>query len=236
MKIVLATMIWKRHEVFKIWAQQVLALQNDYPLIDILALVAGSEGKRSQNLVHSYGFYYIETPNQPLGNKANLRLKACKNLQPDYVLFLGSDDIVSAKAFGYILARINEGFEQISSTDLYYYDTASKRVIYSAGYINHRAGEPMAVGRCVSARVLDALDWRLWKKTTRRGLDGSARDRLESIFHRRHVYRHKDAGGMVLDIKNEDNITLFKMRPNYTEIPLNQLHSQFDIADQLISL
>jgi len=220
-------MMWQRPEVFKVWAACAQQLVDSFPDIEIEVMVAGSEGKVSRELVASFAFHYIEVRNQPIGRKANRRLMACKKLKPDYVLFLGSDDVVSPKTFEYMLGLMGQGIDEIVNMDLYYYDAVSKKAVHSIGYVNQRQGEPMAVGRVVSKRVLDGVDWRLWSDHIFRGLDGVSRDRLKSAPHDRHEYRLKDEGLMIIDIKTPANITKFVMRPNYTEIPFYEIQQQF---------
>jgi hypothetical protein len=61
MKLVVATLLWRRFDVFDVWAE---ALKDAAKGLDatVEALVAGSEGAASRALVEGHGFHYIETP------------------------------------------------------------------------------------------------------------------------------------------------------------------------------
>jgi len=137
MKVVIATMIWQRPEVFKVWAACAMTIIKLFPEIHIEVVVAGSEGRKSRELVEGFGFLYVEVKNEPIGRKANRRLMACEKLNPDYVLFLGSDDVVSPKAFNYLYRLMQLGVDEIVNMDLYYYDTRSKIAVHSIGFINY---------------------------------------------------------------------------------------------------
>ena len=236
MRIVFHTMIWQRHEIFKFWAKNILSLIAAFPKVEILAVVAGSEGRKSKKLVESYGFHYVEAPNMPLGKKANFGLLRCKDLKPDYVLFLGSDDLVSIKTFRYLLKRMKEGYDEICNMDLYLYDIASCTTIYSCGYTNKRKGEPMGVGRCLSRKILNKIKWDLWENIRNKGLDGSSWRGLEKIKHSRYTYWLKKEKLMIVDIKSQQRITSFKIRSNNIEIDFKEITNQLPGLYKLLIL
>ena len=215
MNIVITTMLWKRHELFEVWAMHIHRLVNSFPDYNISVIVAGSEGNESFNLVKGFGFYYIEVPNKPLGYKANIRLKACKVLKPDCVILLGSDDFINNKTFKYITDKIKEGFDEVAPLDLYVYDTITKRLVYSMGYTNHRKGEQLAIGRALSREVLEGVDWWLWDSFKNRGLDGLSRDRLKEVVKNPHYYKLKDNDLFMVDVKTKVNLSPFKIRENH---------------------
>ncbi len=237
MKIVITTLIWKRPEVFKIWAVAVQRIISEFPDIDFEVLIAGSEGRVSKKITDAWKWHYIETPNQPLGLKANIRLKACKKLKPDYVLFLGSDDIMSIKTFAFILKKIKKGFDEIAPMDLYIYDAPSKTLVYSQGYINHRKGERLAIGRAIHKDVLDRIGWTMWDSTRDRNLDGSSKGLLNSVVKNPYYYWLKKNNLMIVDIKTEINLSVFQIRNNHTIIDTKKLGEHFpEIKKQLVSL
>ena len=86
MRIAITTMIWKRAKVFEVWAKATKRLIADFPDIDFVVTVAGSEGNHSLHRVEKHGFNYIEAPNNPLSEKARTRLQFTRGFNPDYVL------------------------------------------------------------------------------------------------------------------------------------------------------
>ncbi|MGR3220859.1 MAG: glycosyltransferase family A protein [Candidatus Anammoxibacter sp.] len=236
MKVVIHTMIWGRFEVFKFWAESVKELKDRFPSVEIDVVVAGSEGKKSKNIVERYGFKYVKTPNSPLGRKANLALLACKKLKPDYVLFLGSDDIVSPKTFEFLLKKMRKGYDEICNMDLYLYDIKSGLTVYFHGYTNHRDGEPMGVGRCLSAEFLDQTKWSLWDKQINKYLDGSSNSNLKKISHSRFIYRLKEKGLMIFDIKSSTFITPFTTELRCERVPFSKISKQVENAYKLLML
>jgi len=177
MRIAITTMLWGRHDLFRVWAIGIHRIINTFPSIDWVVTVAGSEGRESELLVRSCGFEYIETPNEPIGRKANMRLQFTKMYKPDYVLFCGSDDFFCNSAIKLYCGLIKKGYNEIAPLDIYYL-TPEKQIAYSHGYQGARKGEPVAVGRMLSSKILDKLDWRLWDDSEDMYLDGHSRDKI----------------------------------------------------------
>ena len=213
MKIVVTTMMWKRPEIFRVWAEALrAAAREDMPEV----LVAGSEGQRSRALAEGYGFHYIETPNRPIGRKANARFAACRDLDPDYVILCGSDDIVSQATWRYYEHKAERGrADEVNIDDIYHLNSHTGDLAYSPGYKDHRAAEPVAPWRMLNRSLCDALDWRGWPDDERLFLDGHFYARLDAIprtVHRIHV---RDQGLFVCDIKSQVNMTRWKMHPHW---------------------
>ena len=223
MRIVITTLIWKRPKLVNVWCKAIQRIINSFPEVDIVVLVAGSEGDKSRNLIESHGFDYIETPNQPLSNKANRRLIACKNYKSDYVLFLGSDDFINNKTFDFILDKMKIGHDEIAPMDLYYYDTVSKSFVYCEGYTNHRKGEQLAIARSVTRDVLNKIGWQMFDPNKTKGLDSGSKKRLKSAVQNPYYYSIKENDLFILDVKTETNITKFQRRSNQHNVSIEKL-------------
>lgn len=212
-KIAITTMIWKRPEVFEIWAAGIKRLKKDFPKINFIITVTGSEGGVSRKLVKKFKFEYHEYPNEPIGAKANARLQFTRTFKPDYVLFMGSDDLISSATFAYYLKQIKKGYQEIAPLDLYYWYKG--QIIYSYGYQGDRFGEPVAVGRMLKANVLDHFDWKMWDADAKRYLDGQIRNKVKLLEIPYCYYSCRQQNFCILDIKTDVNMTPFKWRPNY---------------------
>jgi hypothetical protein len=222
LSIVIATMIWRRHDVFMAWAAGIRRLKNRFPKITINVVVVGSEGRLSRELVEGCGFKYVESPNAPLGRKANIRLLACKEYDPDYVILTGSDNLFSDKYFLFVLLNMQKKkYDEIASLDIYYYDLLTKYSTYSNGYqgnikgIGHHRGEPIAPGRALSKEILEKLEWKLWLDSEDKYLDKWPRDAIKK-HRKRHLHFSCRENGLVMcDIKGEVNMTKSIIRVNH---------------------
>ena len=233
-KIVIGTLLWKRHAVFRAWAEALI----DVATAPYEVVVAGSEGEASRELVESYGFHYLETPNRPLGAKANARLEACRELEPDFVILCGSDDIVSAKTFAYYRERADEGVDEVTINDIYYINAHTGAVVYSCGYIDSRRGEPVAPWRMLSAAMCEALGWNAWDPDERLFLDTHSAKRLKQIPHSEHRIFIRDQSLFVCDIKSRVNLTPWEIRDNWTSVERALLYEHLSprIVEQLDGL
>jgi hypothetical protein len=102
--------------------------------------------------------------------------------------------------------------------DVFYLDSQTRKAAYSPGYINHRAGEALAVGRYLSKTILDQLNWRLWNPATKKGIDAHARDVLSTVNTKSHHFRLTEEELMICDVKGEDSLSNFVMYPHWAGI------------------
>lgn len=205
MKILIPTIMYKRHKVFDVFAQGIINLQKAFPEHEIKCLVVGSGDKEA---VDKYDFEYIDYPNEPLSAKADYRLSLCRD-KADYYLFLGSDDIIDVKTFAYYLARIDEGYDWIAPYDLCLWNNGD--IYYSEGYkpTNPRYMESLAVGRCCSNSLLNDCNWSLWSEIKDKNIDRQAYLKLNQKSVKEHFFRLQDTGGCIYDLKTGQNISVF---------------------------
>ncbi len=226
-------MIWKRPKVFNFWCDQIKVLQREVDA-EIIPLAVGSEKKVSRELAEVNNVRYYEFKNRPLGRKANYRLRVARSLDPDYILFLGSDDVICSDLLQYQIELAND-FDVVEVKDIYYYDTRTKTFVYCKGYTNHRKGEPLAVARLVNAKVFDEIGCDVWDARKSKGIDIDFHNKLDQ-FKRTQI--EIENRFLVLDIKTDDNISTFDTtRDNWKVIPeafvKKKLGSQFSKLKQL---
>lgn len=189
---------------------------------DLNVICVGSEGVHSKRMVEHYGFTYIEKPNRPLSNKMNASVEAAKG--SDYVICVGSDDILSPELFELYLGAMKQDYDFIGLQDLYFYDLRSGKALYWGGYSDKRKGKTVGAGRCISKRVLDSLDWQLWEKGHNRYLDSVMR--AKPINEK--VINLKKENVLAVDIKSGVNITHFEKWQNAQYIDPSIITNKFE--------
>ena len=207
MKVAIAPMVYRRPEVFEVFAQGVHNLINTFKDVEFKVICIGSEDEAKAR-VEAHGFTYYQHKNKPLTAKAEYRLKKVKELDCDYWLSLSDDDFITPAYFGYVLEKMYQGYEYIAPYDLYY--IRNMNLYYYAGYPenNLRHNEALAVGKLVSTELLDRLDWTLWSaRDLDSGLDRLAWGKLVTECKSKHFFRCKEIGGMVVDVKSTVNIS-----------------------------
>lgn len=203
--------MWRRHDIFKIFAEAILSLS---PKINVVCV--GSEGKLSRQLAKSYNFYYIEFSNASLINKLNAGCYMLKKLNTDLAIMLGSDDLINQSLLDAYIDAYKKGYDYVYLTDGYFYDLASKKTLYWAGYNEkHNIGDPLGAGRALSKKALIKMNWKVWERGYDRIADTGFDKRLKYIKPLKSMaLRCQNSDYFILDIKSETNMTPFKKWPN----------------------
>lgn len=229
-KISICTGMWQRHDIFKMFAKGIQYLiENTADQFEYRIIVAGSEGSLSKNLVQSYGFDYIEIPNQPLAIKMNATTLHAGFYGCDYVLCIGSDDVIHPSLMRAYLPYINKKIDYIGVTDFYFYDTQSDRSAYWGGYRDRaRIGHTAGAGRLISSRLMQLFRWQPWEVRHSHILDDSMGVKLKNIPHTSATFSLKQTNSFGLDIKSPINMTPFELWDNTQYIDNNIIKKKFD--------
>jgi hypothetical protein len=212
-KLGIVTACWKRPEIFELFANAMKKLS--HPELEIHVIVAGSEGTRSKTMVKKHGFHYIEIPNDPLATKVNASTIMAGHLNCDYVLCLGSDDIISNELLEIYVDYMKEGIDYIGVLDWYFYDTVSRRFAYWGGYRDpRRLGHTCGAGRLISSNLMKKWNWQPWEVKHSHVLDNSMQDKLKTTPHSIRTFKLKDRGVLAFDIKSRQNMTKFELWDN----------------------
>ena len=226
MKLVAVMPVWQRYDltalILRQWYQQIHRLRGQ---IDLHLVVVGSEGVRSSALVSGYsdGMSYAETDNAPLNRKWNVGLEVARYLDPDAVLTVGSDDLVSDSLLFAYAAKLKTGLQFFGLTDLYFFDAASLRLGHWPGYgparMPHRAGEPIGCARAHGRAVLERVGWRLWPDAPARNnsMDFASFQHLAAHGFQPQTFTLAELGAKSVDIKVGAGVTTYARIPYATE-------------------
>lgn len=226
--IVICIPIYERPEVTDFTFNYYKTIIDAYKTkINIIVVVAGSEGEKSKQLAEKYDFVYIETQNNPLAQKHNeLYLKA-KELNPDACIKIDSDTIVSYHFFDWYIQLLNDGYDYADVLDIYI--AIKDTLCYTKGYVGKRAGEGTGVSRFMSRRLLDMVGWKLWGESIKDyGFDSIMTQRIKNLPLKRKSIRCADINGYCIDIKCNKNLTPFEHFSFDEFLPIN--HFNFDLT------
>jgi len=216
-RVAIATGVWKRPEIFAMFAAGISSLQLHFNgRLEIICCVAGSEGYKSRQMVEAYNnFFYTEVPNHPLGQKMNAATALARKLSPDYCLMIGSDDIIGISLMEKYFELIQRGVDYAYLTDCYFFDTRTKRGLYWGGYVrNFNRGKGAGIGRLISKNVLDRINWICWPPGYDRILDTAFDKQIEKINCSKVEINLKRDKVFALDIKSSTNMTPFELWEN----------------------
>jgi hypothetical protein len=148
----------------------------------------------------------VTCPNRPLGRKTNFGIRACKELDWDYLMVLGSDDVASPN----FLDAYEPVFEQRLPTwgwlDCHLHHKG--QLYYWPGYGQRRL-ESIGAGRVVHRDVVASCGWKLVRDSLEKRLDSSMRRVLHA--HGFEIpFGPLPKNTYLIDIKTEVNITPFE--------------------------
>lgn len=228
-KISLISLVWKRPEIFEMFATGIKEMKKAMPKdFHLDVIIAGSEGDRSRKMVEAHGFIYIECPNYPLANKANAPLSLARIINPDYVLCMGSDDILHPDTFVMYCDLMRKGVDFMGVLDFYFYDTTSGKSSYWGGYKEpYRVGRTCGAGRVLSRRILDLWKWKIWEVKHNHILDNSMDEKLKNVEHKSCTFKLRDFNLYAVDVKSTTNMTPFELWPNSRFISSETLIKKF---------
>ena len=157
-------------------------------------------------------FEYYNYRNQPLSNKWNFGCKMLRKFDFDYVFILGSDDIIDNNVFRVYDENMDKNFDIIGMLDVYLFDAKQLKAYYWGGYPkkHKRFGESIGMGRCLSKKIVENLNYQLWEDGLNKSLEGSMKKKIKSLSRSISItsnyFRIKEVG-VACDVKTNDNIS-----------------------------
>jgi hypothetical protein len=222
-KPVIVTGMWKRPDIFDIFGRHTSKLGID-------VIVAGSEGETSRKQAESFGFIYLEQPNQPLAAKMNATTIEAMKRGYTHVICVGSDDLLSKELIEEYLRLIREGYHFIGITDFYFYDTETGKASYWGGYQeSYRKNHTAGAGRVISTQLLKSWDCMPWDNKLSSYLDTAMQQKLKISTLPECVFNLKEKGLFAVDVKSSTNMTPFEIWQNSSYIDANILKREFNI-------
>lgn len=226
-KLLIYTALWKRPEITAICFEGIKRLQAyDPERFDITPFCVVST-EEDAALCEYYEFDHCMAPNIPLGRKWNIGLRqALDNLEWDYLVQIGSDDLLHSHLLESYDRIIQDGIPHAGVRDLYFVNPATREAIsYTYSRTFYRL---IGAGRIFSRTALEA-SFPLWNDGINKALDFSSENKLISSGYPHHIINTESP--RVLDIKSSTNIWSFDrlMRNGQgTKVP-------FDLALEWVS-
>lgn len=133
--------LWKRPEITRIVFENIKKLP-----VDPICVYSEDE---SRELCEEFGFesYFFE--NDPLGKKLNFGVERALESQWDYMMQIGSDDLVNVELFDYYKPFIEDKTLAFGIGCIYFYDIPSGRTAIVNG------SQVFGCGRMIHRNVLD---------------------------------------------------------------------------------
>lgn len=199
-KILVYLAVWKRPEITEICFRGIKRMQ-EHPDFSIQALAVISEESMIP-LCEKYGIAWTMYKNEPLGAKKNAGLQKAKEFDFEYLMEIGSDDLILNELLDQYKPLIDEMEDFFGIRDAAYINTEGgecRRLISKSTY---------GAGRMISRNALKRMQWRIWADKLSKGLDNN------SVFNfNRAGFVYKQVQPIefpcVVDLKSRENIWKF---------------------------
>jgi len=197
-KILIYLAVWKRPQITELCFLGIQRLRRSFN-VEALAVISEEEMKP---LCEKYGVHWVMYKNEPLGEKKNYGLRKAKEFDFEYLMEIGSDDLVLDDLVTDYLRNYIGKYEFFGVSDALIVDTdfrVARRVLSKTVY---------GAGRMISRSALEKMKWTLWANSANRGLDQN------SVFNARrnninyHLTKPLTYPG-VIDVKSRENIWKF---------------------------
>ena len=247
MRILVLTPVWKRPEVVRVFADAFVRSKYDcYWDLGLLPIISPEDPYYSilVNIFWNYESTY--RINKPLGAKKNKGLEVALLRKWDYLLELGSDNVMHPKIFDYYKPYIDRGDLMFGFTEGYVCEPKTKRCIWTKNRWND--GMCQGAGRMIHRSVVEKTIYKmgsLWEDKSESGLDTESRKRINNAYGRttndplEKVV--KAPHPMVLDIKTDTNLWpmvwfnkwMERHPENFEEVDYETITKEFGVWESL---
>lgn len=197
-KILILLPIWKREKITRICLDNLRDLKKEFN-IDVLCIVSESWAKVA---AHEFGFRYIEASNDNLGAKMNVGIKHSLGIKYDYLMNLGSDDIISKELLNIYEPYLKKNTDVFGITKVAFLDSKTKEIK------NFDYKVLIGAGRCIRKDLIEALRVDMYDKDIECGFDSNSMSKFDC-----GITEINTDFNMIIDIKSDVNIW------NYEELP-----------------
>jgi hypothetical protein len=219
-KILIYLAVWKRPLITELCFTGINRLRRSFN-IDALAVISEEE---MIPLCDKYNVRWVMYKNEPLGEKKNYGLSKAKEIDFDYLMEIGSDDLILDELVEDYLRNYIGKYEFFGVSDALHVDThfrVARRITSKTCY---------GAGRMISRRVLEDMGWTLWAKSANRGLDQNSLFNMRRRKISYHMTNPMKYPG-VIDVKSMENIWKF----NYflgVEYDLNNVLDKLSVEEK----
>lgn len=192
--------VWRRPEITELCFMGIDRLRK-HPAYNIQALAVISEPEMIP-LCTKYNVKWIMTDNFPLGRKKNKGLIETSNFEFDYLMEIGSDDLITNELLDSYIPYFHK-YDFFGISDAAYIESenlACRRLIF------HKS--TYGAGRCMSRRLLEDMNWNIWDNNLQRGLDNNSTLRIGTKGYTFYKVPPMDVPG-VIDVKSQENLWKF---------------------------
>jgi hypothetical protein len=141
----------------------------------VAKVICAGSTKAEKDACESEGAEFFMHPNDPLGKKWNAIFMRAKHYNPDDIVFVGSSDWLSDNWIDVMRPYLKD-YEMVGVPGFHLLDISKSnvyRLCFWSGYVGERADESIGIGRLISRRALEKMDWKPFVDDRNNGMDYS---------------------------------------------------------------
>lgn len=177
-------------------------------------VICAGEDSKDKKLCESLGAVWVHALNQPtgtLGLKWNRAFLKAKEYNPDAVLYVGSSDWLSDNWIEKTRPYVEE--HGITGVPGCHFGDIPKRgqirIVYWPGYVGERSNESIGIGRMLSKKLLDLIDWQPFDPTKQSSMDAHMKKKCAAVGYNDFFVR-EDIKAMSISTDMWDNMHKFE--------------------------
>lgn len=196
--------VWKRIAITKACLRGIKRLQRDERFnIEVVLVYSDLRDKENLSCFFDETFHLVAHKNNPLGQKLNKGIERALELGFDYLMQLGSDDILSIHYLDAIYPYIDNEVKYFGPDRLYFYHLLTGKLKFYFAY-----GPHFGAGRMIHRSLLEGRrEW--FDPEINQGLDNSLNRNIYQHHEMNNITMSQSIGYqsvLVLDVKGENNI------------------------------
>jgi hypothetical protein len=196
-------------------------------------VVCSGDQEEDKKLCESLGARWTQRRNKPLGLKWNSAFEVAKDYNPDAVLFVGSSDWLSDNWLTTMRPYVEEhGFAGVPGC--YMADIGDTiRTINWKGYKTcrpERADETIGIGRMLSRRLIEAMDWQPFDPNLDNSLDWSMKVNAKKYGFTDYMVHDDNIKALSISTNAWPNKHRFELHWNNT-VPSDRVDSETIIKE-----
>ena len=213
MKTLILTAFHGRPEISQVYWYGIERLKKSFD-VAVCAVISDNENKMLAKLNDCD--YIVETENTPHGKKMNTAVDAIINIDFDFVMQLGSDNLISNAGMETNIKYMDK-YKFFGHTNLIMVDSKTKNCKVK------KYGNVFGAGRCIAKSILRKA-MPLWDNDRERGMDVNSEHSIEG---KAGLMPLPISDTEVIDIKGDENIWKYSQ--------LEGVDCKFDILDGKIT-
>lgn len=175
-----------------------------YKINGCFKVICSGSSILEKRLCEELGAVYVQSENKPLAQKWNKAFMKAKEYHADAVLFVGSSDWISWDWL-HILRLYVQHHDFVGVPGCHFLDIGKEmRLVNWPGYGEERK-ESIGIGRLLSAKLMDALDWQPLENKLDHSMDGSMKRRAESKGFKEYIYTGTGIKALSISTDQWDN-------------------------------